>query len=178
LKNLSRTGCGGELQQFNQYVDNGVYDQVYGYGFSDSFNNSVDQQNTLHPMYQTWQLGPTPMTATQDGYGQALTPNSTSSSNLDPSSDQPRARKLNENCRCSYCNKCFQSTWHLKRHERTHTNEKPYNCQKCGKSYSDNSNYSKHIRKCFSGVVDNDILPQLPGAAGSMGGLNEPGANN
>lgn len=129
-QNLSRTGCGGELQQFNQYVDNGVYDQVYGYGFSDSFNNSVDQQNTLHPMYQTWQLGPTPMTATQDGYGQALTPNSTSSSNLDPSSDQPRARKLNENCRCSYCNKCFQSTWHLKRHERTHTNEKPYNCQK------------------------------------------------
>jgi len=44
----------------------------------------------------------------QTNYSQALTPNSTTSSTLDQSGDQPRARKLNENCRCQFCGKCFQ----------------------------------------------------------------------
>ena len=58
-------------------------------------------------MYQEWggQLG------VADSYSQALTPNSTTSSNnniSEQNGDQPRARKLNENCRCQYCGKCFQ----------------------------------------------------------------------
>ena len=40
-----------------------------------------------------------------------------------------------------------------------------YSCQSTSNCVSDNSNYSKHVRKCFAGIVDGDILPQLPSEA-------------
>ena len=37
---------------------------------------------------------------------------------------------------CKYCDKVFKRGEHCRRHERTHTQEKPFVCQYCRKSYS------------------------------------------
>lgn len=171
-QSLSRSSCSTDLTQpYGPFVEQQpVYDASYGQNYcygNDQYpnGNNTDQQN-LRPVDMTmyhsnWpgQMGQG--VNDQSNYSQALTPNSTTSSSLDQSGDQPRARKLNENCRCQFCGKCFQSSWHLKRHERIHTNERPYNCGNCGKSFSDNSNYCKHVRKCyngFNGATDCEIM--------------------
>ncbi|KAF5962370.1 putative transcription factor TDA9 [Fusarium bulbicola] len=45
---------------------------------------------------------------------------------------RPRGRQR----KCTYCERIFTKEEHLKRHERSHTGEKPFECYECGKSYA------------------------------------------
>ncbi|XP_044741945.1 zinc finger protein 675-like isoform X2 [Chrysoperla carnea] len=47
--------------------------------------------------------------------------------------------------KCEFCEKVFSTSFRLSTHRRLHTQEKPYICQDCGKSWIDKSSLTKHI---------------------------------
>jgi len=53
---------------------------------------------------------------------------------------------------CPQCPKTFASSWHLKRHVQTHSKEKRFKCELCGKFFSRNDNLKSH-QKTVHGLL-------------------------
>lgn len=51
------------------------------------------------------------------------------------------------NNQCPYCLKLFRSGYDMKRHQRVHTGEKPFECQQCDKMFARKDNYRLHMLK-------------------------------
>ena len=48
--------------------------------------------------------------------------------------------------KCKQCGKCFSQVGNLRKHERVHTREKPYECKHCGKCFSQAESLRQHER--------------------------------
>ena len=46
---------------------------------------------------------------------------------------------------CPYCGKMFQGTWHLRRHLRTHTGERPFCCPYCPYRATQSGDLKRHV---------------------------------
>lgn len=60
---------------------------------------------------------------------------------------------------CKTCGKCFPAASNLLIHERSHSNEKPFVCGKCGKSYKHKQDLQLHLK--FS-CKDGDNSKKIP----------------
>jgi transcription factor STE12 len=82
--------------------------------------------------------------------GNVSFPNGLSSSQPSPAFHPhmgvPRLRTKAFVCPLYSCGKLFKRMEHLRRHLRTHTLEKPFQCARCFKSFSRSDNLNQHIR--------------------------------
>ncbi|KAJ9134456.1 hypothetical protein NKR23_g10096 [Pleurostoma richardsiae] len=88
----------------------------------------------------------------------------------------PRGRPRSVVAPCQYCHKQFKRLEHLRRHERTHTRERPFVCD-CGQSFTRKDLLARHARLTHSSrsasslpPVDDDEVPPTCDAAGMSAG--------
>ncbi|KFQ20155.1 Zinc finger protein 502, partial [Mesitornis unicolor] len=46
--------------------------------------------------------------------------------------------------KCEECGEAFKHSTDLTKHQRTHTDERPYKCAQCGKGFVQSSNLIRH----------------------------------
>lgn len=74
--------------------------------------------------------------------------------------NRPPPGGFEENLNCPECPKQFASSWHLRRHVQTHSKQKKYPCDLCGKFFSRADNLKSH-QKSVHGLMFPPVPPKL-----------------
>lgn len=69
---------------------------------------------------------------------------------------------------CGICTRGFARQEHLKRHERSHTNEKPFLCAFCGRCFARRDLVLRHQQKLHAALMDQDKNPDICSASKEM----------
>ncbi|KAL4895638.1 hypothetical protein BDV59DRAFT_211278 [Aspergillus ambiguus] len=62
--------------------------------------------------------------------------------------------------KCKRCSRVFSKVEHLRRHERSHTGERPHRCRFCGRAYARSDVLTRHIRDHHSTLSDGESISQ------------------
>lgn len=66
---------------------------------------------------------------------------------------------------CSYCPKTFKRGYLKLQHERRHTGERPFVCDKCGKAFTTRSSLHLHVKLHHAELADGTELAASPSAS-------------
>lgn len=55
------------------------------------------------------------------------------------------AENVKRDIKCEFCERTFRSSYNMENHRRTHTGEKPYQCEPCGVSMTTSSRLKGHL---------------------------------
>ena len=58
---------------------------------------------------------------------------------------------------CETCGKEFSRVYDFKRHQLSHSDEKPYGCPQCGKTFKERSSLNKHVKRMHCSEGDGTI---------------------
>lgn len=58
---------------------------------------------------------------------------------------------------CETCGKEFSRVYDFKRHQLSHSDEKPYGCPQCGKTFKERSSLNKHVKRMHCSDGDGTI---------------------
>lgn len=63
---------------------------------------------------------------------------------------------------CNICNKDFASPYNVRRHQLTHSDDRPFVCEYCSKSFKEKSSLTKHIKRVHLGKLKDGSLEDTP----------------